>query len=371
VKRPRTVTSATVAAALSLAGAATGLAAATGSGRSTIHRVDPGQSIQAAIDAAEPGDTIVVAPGVYRETLAIQKDDITLRGTGSGAGGTVLELPAQPNASPCTEEGTVNGICVAGEFVLGSDAVGRPVHGVRVSGFRVRGFTRFGVVVYNAVDTTVAETDVAGSGLWGFAAFAVKTVRFVGDASHDNRQGGFYVGDAPRANALLEDDAAYGNATSEGIGIFLRDSSRGIVRGNRLEANCSGLIAVDTAGGGPVDGWRIEGNTVRGNSAACAPSEDIPLPLSGLGIAALGTSDTAVRDNRVEDNSPGADAPLTGGILVASSESLGGVDPERVTVRDNVATGNAPADLLYDGSGEGVRIERNGCATSLPSGLCG
>jgi nitrous oxidase accessory protein NosD len=313
----------------------------------------------------------VVAPGVYRETLSIQKDDITLRGAGSGAGGTVLALPARPDESPCTEDGGVNGICVAGEFVLGSDAVGTPVHGVSVSGFRVRDFTRFGVVVYNAVDATVADTDVAGSGLWGFAAFAVKTVRFVGDASHDNREGGFYVGEAPHANALLEDDEAYGNATSEGIGIFLRDASHGTVRGNRLEGNCSGLIAIDTAGDGPVEGWRIEANTVRGNSAACAPSEDIPLPLSGLGVAALGTSDTAVRDNRVEDNSPGADAPLTGGILVASSRSSGGADPERVTVRDNVASGNAPADLLYDGTGEGVRIERNRCGTSLPDGLCG
>ena len=56
--------------------------------------VQPGQSIQAAIDAAPPGATIEVAPGTYQENLLIAKDGITLRG--SGPGRTVLVPPAQP-----------------------------------------------------------------------------------------------------------------------------------------------------------------------------------------------------------------------------------------------------------------------------------
>ena len=118
---------------------------------------------------------------------------------------------------------------------------------------------------------------------------------------------------------MLEDNAAYGNATSEGIGIFLRDASHGTVRGNRLEGNCSGLIAVDTAGDGPVADWPIRDNVVRENTAACQPSDDIPLPLSGLGIAALGTTDTTVRGNTVEGNRPSLDAPVAGGIVLASA----------------------------------------------------
>jgi hypothetical protein len=227
MKRTTTLKLAAGVAGLSLAVAAAGFAAVIGSGRSTVHRVQAGESIQAAIDAARPGDTILVAPGTYREAVTIQTDDITLRGAGPADGGTVLRMPARPNASPCTEDGLVNGICVAGEFTLHHDEVGKPVHGVRVSGFRVRGFTKFGVVVYDAVDTTVAGTDVGGSGLWGFAALTDRILRLRHDASHGNGEGGFYLGDSPQANVVLEDNAASGNATGEGIGVFVRDASHG------------------------------------------------------------------------------------------------------------------------------------------------
>src|SRR5437899_1153873 len=71
---------ATVALALAVAGVAP----------AKSHRVlrvgtfhgQPGNfgSIQAAVDAARPGDWILIAPGDYRETVRITKDGIHLRG---------------------------------------------------------------------------------------------------------------------------------------------------------------------------------------------------------------------------------------------------------------------------------------------------
>jgi pectin methylesterase-like acyl-CoA thioesterase len=46
----------------------------------TIHVVEDGQSIEAAVEKSQPSDTIKVMPGTYSETVYIDKDDIRLIG---------------------------------------------------------------------------------------------------------------------------------------------------------------------------------------------------------------------------------------------------------------------------------------------------
>ncbi|MCK5631601.1 hypothetical protein KAH85_03495, partial [Candidatus Bathyarchaeota archaeon] len=61
----------------------------------------PGQSIQSRIDSAQPGDTILVHAGLYRETLSVTKS-LTLIGEskentiidGDEANRTVIEVTA-------------------------------------------------------------------------------------------------------------------------------------------------------------------------------------------------------------------------------------------------------------------------------------
>jgi hypothetical protein len=339
-----------------------------GSGPRTIH-VGPGESIQAAIDAARPGETVDVAPGVYHENLTITTDGITLRGAGASARGTVLEPPATSSGRVCDFEGT-NGICVTGEFTPNSDEVGTPVHGVTVSGFSVRGFPRFGILVNNAVGTTISGNETAAGGSYGTFGVFVRGIRLLDNSSHDNRQGGFYLADSPHANAVVTGNRAFRNKTVEGFGLFVRDAAGGVIRGNTFEGNCVGLAVVAAGGARSATGWSVRGNAVRDNTFACPATDDVPAPLSGIGIVLIGAGDTQVVENVLSGNRPTGDTPVAGGIALVSAKPFGGPDPANDLVRGNRAHANAPADLVSDGSGHGNRLLGNDCATSLPDGLC-
>ena len=91
---------------------ASGVALAAGVGAAAKSSVvGPGESIQKAINAADPGDTIVVR-GVHREDVVIRKDGIKLRGEDDA----VIEAPPRAKAdSPCSKAFGTEAICVFGD----------------------------------------------------------------------------------------------------------------------------------------------------------------------------------------------------------------------------------------------------------------
>jgi parallel beta helix pectate lyase-like protein len=252
-----------------------------------------------------------------------------------------------------------------GDDLLGVDALL-----VRVSDILVRNFTCFGILVNNAIDTTISDDEASHSGRWGIAGFIVSGVRYLRDVSHDNGQGGLYIADWPGADAVVIGNRAFRNSVEEGIGLFLRDASRGVVRDNELRANCAGIWFLDGPLPGAASDWVARENMVRNNTAACPPSEDIPVPISGFGVALAGTDRVVARDNLVTGNHPTGDTLFAGGLVVASTAAFGGADPIDNLVRDNRAHDNDPAELVYDGSGAGNRFVDNDCATSIRDRLC-
>jgi nitrous oxidase accessory protein NosD len=358
--------SAAVALPLALTAA---VAAGSGPGSDT-RSVAAGQSIQAAIDRASPGDTIVVGPGVYHENLTIEKSGITLRGAGASPEGTVLEPPATPRPSICTEFGEVNGICVTGYVDPETREPGARIEEVTVTGFLVRHFSRFGILLYNADDLVVARNEVSHSRRYGISGYDLEGVRYLDNIVHDNTGGGLQLADSARANAVMAGNRVYANSGEGGIGIFLRDTSTGVLSANRVEDNCVGIAVVAIDSATPTRHWVIRGNTVRDNTRACPPAEEGGPPLSGIGVMVLGADETVVESNAVGGNHPAGETPFAGGVAVVSSADLGGSDADGNLVRANRVSGNAPADVIHDGSGAGNRFLGNTCGTSVPDGLC-
>ena len=79
--------------------------------------VGPGQSIQAAINAARPGATVFVEPGVYHQSVQIRKNGITLRGSGAFHGGTVLVPPKHFPNTLCNQAFGPTGVCILAKSV--------------------------------------------------------------------------------------------------------------------------------------------------------------------------------------------------------------------------------------------------------------
>jgi parallel beta-helix repeat protein len=353
--------------------AALGLAPTAGA-QGKVIKVEPGESIQAAIDRASPGDTIKVARGVFHENVAITKNHLTLRGAGSGKHGTVLKPADEPTLNVCTFEVApgvflVDGICVAGEFVPEPFELGDPVVGTKIRGFHVKGFSGFGIILLNANDSTVKRVQASHNEGYGISGFFLSGVRFLHSYVHHNVEPGFYVGDSPDARAVIVGNRADHNE----IGIFLRDSSNGVVRHNKTNDNCAGIVILETGAPDPSADWRVKKNLVRHNNEVCEgePEEGEP-GLSGIGIAMAGTDRALVKKNLVFGNRPSGESLISGGIVVFSTAdpSIGGDDPNDNLINKNVAFGNDPADIFWDESGTGNEFLRNRCGTSIPDVIC-
>src|SRR5918997_6022468 len=135
----RTIVLLTTMALTLLVASGVALAAAIGSAGAQSSVVEPGESIQKAINAADPGDTIVVK-GVHREDVVIRKDGIKLRGKDA-----VIKPPARAD-SPCSKVWGPEAICVLGDVNLDTLEVKSRVKDVSVSGFTIRGFQEGGRV---------------------------------------------------------------------------------------------------------------------------------------------------------------------------------------------------------------------------------
>jgi parallel beta-helix repeat protein len=341
----------------------TGMVAAflvpAGGAYGAVVNVAPGQSIQAAVNAASPGDTINVASGTFRESVEVTKS-LTILGAGQGS--TILQPPVTPptQSAACqnpNNKSILNGFCIHG--TLGQNmSVVTPVANVRVSGFTVRNFTSTGILFLGASSPQVDHNTLLNNTDYGTAAFVSTSDTFTDNIANRNGEAGIYVGDSPGANALVNNN----QSTNNQIGIFVRDASGassaspGKVTNNLTRGNCVGIFFLNTGSGAAH--WEAANNQSSANNAFCSGQPSF----SGIGIGIFGPNDINVHDNLVTANQPSRPAGVAGGIVV-------GQNATSIVVTKNEARRNLPADLVWDKSGSAT-FSGNLCRTSIPSGLC-
>lgn len=319
-------------------------------------RVYPGQSIQAALDAASPGDEIRVEPGVYYEQVVIEKDGITLAGAGASESGTVLQPPATRQQTSCSEGTTFqDGICILGNPT---------VDNVTVQGFLIRGFPDGGVSAFFTSDLTVKEIWADGNFV-GIFSQGAEGEMLEGNVVSNGVQG-IFLWDSPAANASVTRNEAYGNL----VGLLAENSSHGKISDNYAHDNCLGIAVTDGGGGGASD-WKVTDNRANHNNRGCPPDSVFPGSpgVSGGGIGLQGATATIVKRNEVLANLPAFPNKFSGGIHVHSTTYAGGSDPIGDVIQNNHVRGNVPSDLKWDGSGSPT-FKHNDCGTSSPSDLC-
>ncbi|MFC4327455.1 nitrous oxide reductase family maturation protein NosD [Streptomyces andamanensis] len=334
-----------------------GVAAAAPVSVPTTHLVHAGESIQKAVDAAQPGDTVLVLPGTYRQSVKITTPGLTLRGSGPA---TVL-TPAAKATDDCGKRG--NGICVAGTKT-------KRLMGVTVSHLALTGYSRAGMVSVGADGLTVRHVLSDKNGVWGFAEERSEHSTYEHDAARDNGDAGIFLANTITAEQGAADSkeslVAHNLLSGNRIGVTVRRLRNLTVAANEVTGNCAGVFVVGDENKPKAGALTVRDNRVVQNNKYCAKTDRLPF-LQGSGIVLTGAEKTDVTGNTVTGNS--GTSPLSGGIVLF--KSFVGATSDDNRVHGNTLRSNAPADLVDQESAQrGNTFQDNSCAASRPAGLC-
>jgi hypothetical protein len=309
-------------------------------------------TIQAAVDAADPGDEIRVEQGHYTgvhlragalQVVYISKT-VTIRGgydngfqqsfpltqptvvDAEGTGRVIYIDGSSGDISPTVEglwitggnasnalilNGRGGGICSCDASpIIASNVISRNVAYTSTSSFGQGG----GIYVYDSPGTTV----ISGN----------RVISNVASMSYSGEGGGIYVNDAPGAqvvnNVVLSNTGSITGGGAWGGGIFLSGCDGAIVDGNRVEYNVAQVGSGFNHGTGAgihvewSDEAVLSNNVVRHNIASLLGSSGF-----GGGVRIEGSDRMRVQGNRLEGNlGTGTGGGRGGGLSAYDSHDL-------------------------------------------------
>ncbi len=328
----------------------------------TVH-VGDGESIQAAVDAAEPGTKIIVR-GDHAEQVVIGKDGIELIGKDAS-----LSMPDDVSFEPCGP--TL--ICVAsptGDFEDPFNPANQ-VNDVTISGFTMSNPLFDSIGTYFTNGLTLERNTVTGSDC--NAIFLLFATDFQIERNHVAASVNCSTIDvaASMGGTISRNTATDGGFT----GINVDDVSDVVIDRNISTGNCIGIVAGNSPGPLGSDNVSITRNTANGNNKVCFPFGE-GFPIGGAGILVGGPSNVTVERNTASDNVTVDPTVTPGGIVITDFPSdQGPILTGAVLVSRNTATGNSNGgvsiDLNVNTEGGPVTVSKNHCGFGSPDpGWC-
>jgi hypothetical protein len=302
-------------------------------------------TIQGAVDRAKPGDLVLIAPGVYRESVVVRTKGVVLRGMDRNR--TILDGEFRRST---------------GVKVVSADAVA--VENLTVRDYRSNGLYWTGVRGYRASYVTAYR-----NGDYGIYAFNSQWGAFDHSYASGSPDSGFYIGQCNPCHAVIDGVTAeqnqlgYSGTNASGdlhiVQSIWRSNRAGIVPNSlddeRLAPQGDAVIAAN----------RVEGNGAVASRAATG-DEGFDV-VFGAGIVIIGGSGNQVDRNVVQDNA-------SIGIAIAPNPGLLGKTSYPATgnaVTANVVTGSKIADLavVLPRAEDGNCFSVNAAATTAPAHL--
>ncbi|HUF98744.1 MAG TPA: right-handed parallel beta-helix repeat-containing protein [Ilumatobacter sp.] len=333
---------------------------------------DDFESIQAAVDAAAPGDLILIAPGTYNEAVDVTTDELTIRGL---------------------ERDTV---ILDGEFELDNGIRVLGAQDVAVENLTAMNYTNNGVFWVGSTGYRASYITTYRTGDYGIYAFDSTNGLIEKSHTVGSKDAGVYIGQCYPCDAVMTDIESNNN----GLGYSGTNSG-----GNLLIVNSS--VHHNRAGIVPNSGsyelcypereTTLVGNLVYDNNQTDTPAIDVALLAQGNGILIAGGINNVVERNRVDNHNrtgiglvpfleefPNDDMPTEDEWAVPCSEQKleTPVVPEGALLWDslgnsvsgNVVTDSREADLAVASAGSDIStfnncFSNNEFTTSAPTDL--
>lgn len=315
-------------------------------------------TISDAVSLAHPGDLVLVAPGVYHESVRVATERVTLRGEARDTvvidgrlrqpNGIVVTAPGVAVENLTVRNNTQNGVLVTGSAKAAAGLPGG--NGGYDTGDEPVTFLKSFLVSY---------VTATRNGLYGIYAFSAQNGVIEHSYTSGGADSGIYVGQCKPCRIVVRDNVAELNAVGyEGTNA----SGDMYVVGNRLVGNRVGLTTNSDHQEKllPQQGAVLAGNLIAANQQRATPAQADGG--WGIGVGIDGGSDNRFVRNRIAGNG-------NAGLVITATADI---PPVGNQITDNTFTGNGvDVGWTFPGAtrGRGNCLRGNALRTTVPASL--